>query len=98
MAEHKRKEWENQDGNSLVDGVASDDEEWGRKKLVLGGLGGVAFMSQLVGTIAGVFVALVGGYIVYSIIHKIFNFRLTEEEEFNGADISIHKINSISSE
>lgn len=64
----------------------------------LGGLGGVAFMSQLVGTIAGVFVALVGGYIVYSIIHKIFNFRLTEEEEFNGADISIHKINSISSE
>ena len=65
---------------------------------LLGGLGGVAFMSQLVGTIVGVFVALVGGYIVYSIIHKIFNFRLTEEEEFNGADISIHKINSISSE
>jgi len=65
---------------------------------ILGGLGGVIFMSQLVGTIAGVFVALVGGYIVYSVIHKIFNFRLTEEEEFNGADISIHKINSISSE
>jgi Amt family ammonium transporter len=65
---------------------------------ILGGLGGVSFMSQLVGTIAGVFVALVGGYIVYSVIHKIFNFRLTEEEEFNGADISIHKINSISSE
>ena len=65
---------------------------------LLGGLGGVTFMSQLVGTIVGVFVALVGGYIVYSIIHKMFNFRLTEEEEFNGADISIHKINSISSE
>ena len=65
---------------------------------LLGGLGGVAFMSQLVGTIVGVSVALVGGYIVYSIIHKMFNFRLTEEEEFNGADISIHKINSISSE
>ena len=40
MAEHKRKEWENQDGDSLVDGVASNDEEWGRKQLVLGGLGG----------------------------------------------------------
>jgi ammonium transporter, Amt family len=65
---------------------------------LLGGLGGVAFMSQLVGTLGGIFVALVGGYIIYSIIHKIFNFRLTEEEEFNGADISIHKINSISSE
>lgn len=65
---------------------------------LLGGIGGVAFMSQLVGTMAGVFVALLGGYIVYSIIHKMFNFRLTEEEEFNGADISIHKINSVSSE
>lgn len=65
---------------------------------LFGGLGGVAFMSQLVGTIAGVFIALAGGYIVYTVIHKMFNFRLTEEEEFNGADISIHKINSISSE
>ena len=65
---------------------------------LFGGLGGVTFMSQLVGTIAGVFIALVGGYIVYTVIHKMFNFRLTEEEEFNGADISIHKINSISSE
>ena len=65
---------------------------------LFGGLGGVTFMSQLIGTIAGVFIALVGGYIVYTVIHKMFNFRLTEEEEFNGADISIHKINSISSE
>ena len=65
---------------------------------LFGGLGGVTFMSQLVGTIAGVFIALAGGYIVYTVIHKMFNFRLTEEEEFNGADISIHKINSISSD
>jgi Amt family ammonium transporter len=65
---------------------------------LFGGLGGVTFISQLVGTIAGVFIALAGGYIVYTVIHKMFNFRLTEEEEFNGADISIHKINSISSE
>ena len=65
---------------------------------LFGGLGGVTFMSQLVGTIAGVFIALAGGYIVYTVIHKMLNFRLTEEEEFNGADISIHKINSISSE
>ena len=65
---------------------------------LFGGLGGVTFMSQLVGTITGIFIALAGGYIVYTVIHKMFNFRLTEEEEFNGADISIHKINSISSE
>ena len=64
----------------------------------MGGLGGVTFMSQLVGSVAGVLIALVGGYIVYLVVHKLFNFRLTEEEEFNGADISIHKINSISSE
>ena len=64
----------------------------------MGGLGGVTFLSQLVGTVAGVLIALVGGYIVYLVVHKLFNFRLTEEEEFNGADISIHKINSISSE
>jgi len=64
----------------------------------MGGLGGVTFMSQLVGTIAGILIALVGGYIVYLVVHKLFNFRLTEEEEFNGADISIHKINSISSD
>jgi len=64
----------------------------------MGGLGGVTFLSQLVGTVTGVLIALVGGYIVYLIVHKLFNFRLTEEEEFNGADISIHKINSISSE
>ena len=65
---------------------------------MLGGLGGVAFMSQLVGTLVGISVALVGGFIIYSIVHKLFNFRLSQEEEFNGADISIHKIHSVSSD
>jgi Amt family ammonium transporter len=64
----------------------------------LGGLGGVTFMSQLVGTLVGISVALSGGFIIYSIVHKLFNIRLTQEEEFNGADISIHKINSVSSD
>jgi hypothetical protein len=31
-------------------------------------------------------------------VHKLFNFRLSQEEEFNGADISIHKIHSVSSD
>jgi len=65
---------------------------------IFGGLGGVTFMSQLVGTLAGISVALIGGFIIYSIIHKLFNFRLSQEEEFNGADISIHKIHSVSSD
>ncbi|HQS58368.1 MAG: ammonium transporter [Gallionellales bacterium 35-53-114] len=58
----------------------------------LGGLGGVSFMSQLVGTLLGVGIAFVGGYAVYFVISKAVGIRLTAEEEFNGADLSIHKI------
>jgi len=65
---------------------------------MLGGLGGVTFMSQLVGTLVGISVALIGGFLIYSIVHKLFNIRLSQEDEFNGADISIHKINSVSSD
>ena len=58
----------------------------------LGGLGGVSFMSQLSGTLLGVAIAFGGGYIVYFVISKIVGIRLSAEEEFNGADLSIHKI------
>ena len=60
-----------------------------------GGMGGVTFMSQLVGTLAGIAVAFIGGYIVYSVVHKLFGMRLSQEDEFAGADLSIHKINSM---
>lgn len=62
----------------------------------LGGLGGVSFMSQLIGTVAGIAVALIGGFIVYGVIKKLVGLRLDEEQEFNGADLSIHKIESTS--
>ena len=63
----------------------------------LGGTGGVAFggisfMSQLIGTLMGIAVALIGGFVVYGLIKKVVGIRLTHEEEFNGADLSIHKI------
>ena len=58
----------------------------------LGGLGGVSLMSQIIGSVAGVVVAFVGGLIVYGVINAISGLRLTEEEEFNGADLSIHRI------
>jgi len=61
-----------------------------------GGLGGVSFMSQLIGTAAGIAVALIGGFIVYGFVKAVSGLRLTEEEEFNGADLSIHKIGSTS--
>jgi Amt family ammonium transporter len=64
----------------------------------LGGLGGVTFYSQLIGTLVGISVAFIGGYIIYSIVKSTMGIRLTEEEEFNGADITIHKINSVSSD
>jgi Amt family ammonium transporter len=58
----------------------------------LGGVGGVSFMSQLIGTLMGIAIALIGGFVVYGTIKKLVGIRLTHEEEFNGADLSIHKI------
>jgi Amt family ammonium transporter len=60
----------------------------------LGGLGGVSFMSQLSGTLLGIAVALAGGGIVYGLLKAAVGLRLDEEEEFNGADLAIHKISA----
>jgi len=57
-----------------------------------GGLGGVRFMSQLLGTGLGVIIALAGGAIVYGGLKQLFGIRMSQEEEFDGADLSIHKI------
>jgi len=61
----------------------------------LGGLGGVSFAAQVIGTLAGIAVALIGGFIVYGLMSKLTNIRLSEEEEFKGADLSIHSIGSV---
>ncbi len=58
----------------------------------LGGMGGVSFMSQLIGTLLGVAIAFIGGYAIYFMVNKVVGIRLSAEEEFNGADLSIHKI------
>ena len=60
----------------------------------LGGMGGVSFMSQLAGTAIGIAVALIGGALVYGLLKASVGLRLDAEEEFNGADLSIHKINA----
>jgi ammonium transporter, Amt family len=62
----------------------------------LGGMGGVSFISQLIGTLTGVTIALTGGAIVYGLIKKLVGIRLDAESEFDGADLSIHKIPSVS--
>ena len=58
----------------------------------MGGLGGVSFMSQLIGTGLGIIIALIGGTIVYGGLKKIVGIRMSQEDEFEGADLSIHKI------
>ncbi|MCY1331202.1 Ammonia channel [compost metagenome] len=62
----------------------------------LGGLGGVSFLSQLIGTGLGVLVALVGGLAVYGLLKSVWGIRLSQEEEYYGADLSIHKIGATS--
>jgi Amt family ammonium transporter len=58
----------------------------------LGGLGGVSFLAQLIGTALGIAVALLGGLIVYGTIKVAIGLRLDQEDEFRGADLSIHNI------
>ena len=57
-----------------------------------GGLGGVSFGAQVVGTLLGVTIALVGGFIIYGALKAMMGLRLSQEEEFQGADLSIHRI------
>lgn len=61
----------------------------------LGGLGGVSLGAQVIGTLAGITVALVGGAIVYALVNKLMGLRMSEEDEYKGADLSIHKIGSV---
>ncbi|MBM3372722.1 MAG: ammonium transporter [Betaproteobacteria bacterium] len=58
----------------------------------LGGLGGVSLMAQLIGTGLGIAIALAGGFIVYGALKATVGIRLDAEEEYNGSDLSIHKI------
>jgi ammonium transporter, Amt family len=58
----------------------------------LGGLGGVSLGAQVIGTLLGVVWALASGFAVYGIIKSAFGLRLTSEEEYEGADLAIHKI------
>ena len=60
----------------------------------LGGLGGVSFSAQLIGTAMGVAWALVAGYLLYRLLKATMGLRMSQEEEFEGADLSIHRIGS----
>lgn len=60
----------------------------------LGGLGGVTLGAQLAGTLMGISIALLGGFIVYGALKAVIGIRLDQEQEYMGADLSIHKISA----
>lgn len=62
----------------------------------LGGIGGVSMVSQLIGTGLGMSVALLGGFAVYGLLKASLGIRLSQEDEYNGADLSIHRIGALS--
>ena len=60
----------------------------------LGGIGGVTFIGQLIGSTLGVGIALIGGVVVYGSLKMLLGIRMSQEEEFEGADLSTHRISS----
>ncbi len=58
----------------------------------LGGLGGVSLPAQIAGTLIGVAIALTGSLVVYGLLKQTVGIRLSQEEEYQGADLSIHRI------
>lgn len=59
-----------------------------------GGLGGVTFASQLVGSVLGAGFGFVVGFVVYWGVDLAFGFRLSPDDEREGADLAIHKISA----
>lgn len=60
----------------------------------LGGIGGVSLIAQLIGTGLGVLIAVIGSFMVYGTLKKLCGIRMSAEAEYDGADLSIHKISA----
>ena len=60
----------------------------------LGGIGGVTFTGQLIGSALGVGIALIGGFVVYGTLKAVLGIRMSQVEEYEGADLSVHRISS----
>jgi Amt family ammonium transporter len=58
----------------------------------MGGIGGVSLLAQVLGTLLGVGIALLGGVLVYGALKAVVGIRLDPEQEYNGSDLSIHNI------
>lgn len=62
----------------------------------LGGVGGVSLTVQVLGTLLGIAIALIGGFAVYGLLKQTVGIRMSDEDQYNGADLSIHKISATS--
>jgi len=62
---------------------------------IFGGLGGVSITVQVFGTLFGIVIALVGAGCIYGILTQLIGLRLSEEDEYKGADLAIHRVSSI---
>jgi Amt family ammonium transporter len=51
-------------------------------------------LGQLIGTGLGVGIALVSGFVVYGLLKAVLGIRMSQEEEYEGADLSIHRISA----
>ncbi|CBS87558.1 ammonium transporter [Azospirillum lipoferum] len=58
----------------------------------LGGLGGVSILSQIVGTLGGAGFGFAAGLAVYGLLRVTVGIRLDPEQEYKGADLSLHHI------
>jgi Amt family ammonium transporter len=60
----------------------------------LGGMGGVSLLSQVIGSVMAILIALVSAFTVYKILDSLFGIRLSAEEELRGSDLTIHRLES----
>jgi ammonium transporter, Amt family len=61
---------------------------------IFGGVGGVSFMAQLAGSLLAVVYALATGGLVYFVVSRLFGFRLSDEAQYAGPDLTIHQIHA----
>ena len=60
----------------------------------MGGLGGVSLAAQAIGTGLGVLIAVSTAAVIYGTLRATTGLRLDAEEEFQGADLSVHNVSS----
>ena len=60
----------------------------------LGGLGGVNLVAQCIGVGLGVVWAVFSGFVVYGLLKLTLGLKLSPEEEYDGVDLTVHKISA----